>query len=100
MIQRLTSIAARRCNRSGAPCCERHRPEERAMSRNGLLPRERLDATIGSVTGSAAAQTTRVLRDDELDAVSGGFRVEIGSLPCSRCLGFLDASMVYGVDAT
>jgi len=28
--------------------------------------------------------TARMLSGDELDAVSGGFRVEIGSLPCDR----------------
>jgi len=69
------------------------------MSRNELLLRDRLDATVGPMTGSAAAQTTRVLRDDEVNVVSGGFRIEIGSLPCNRSLGFVDASMVYGVDA-
>jgi len=44
------------------------------------------------------APSARLLRDDELDAVSSGFRFEMGGLPCSRYLGFLDASMVYGVD--
>jgi len=43
------------------------------------------------------APSARVLRDDELDVVSGGFLFEMGGLPCSRYLGFVDASMVYGV---
>jgi len=42
------------------------------MSKNELLQRERLDATSGSITKSETAKTTRVLREDELDAVSGG----------------------------
>ena len=32
------------------------------------------------------AQSARELQDDELDLVSGGFRFEMGSLPCVRCL--------------
>jgi hypothetical protein len=43
------------------------------MSKNELLTRERLSATGARVSKSETAQTTRVLRDDELDAVSGGW---------------------------
>jgi hypothetical protein len=32
------------------------------------------------------AQSARALRDDELDLVSGGFRFEMGGLPCARSL--------------
>ena len=42
------------------------------MSRNELLLRERLDATSGLKSKNETAQITRVLRDAELDAVSGG----------------------------
>jgi len=42
------------------------------MSKNELLVRERLNATSGRMCKSETAQTTRVLRDDELDVVSGG----------------------------
>jgi hypothetical protein len=59
---------------------------------------EQLDAISGTM--SETTQTTRVLRDDELDAVRGGFRFEMGGLPCWQYLGFIDASMVYGSDAT
>jgi len=45
------------------------------MSKNELLPRERLNATGGRMSKSETAQTTRVLRDDELDAVSGGYQL-------------------------
>jgi hypothetical protein len=37
-----------------------------------MSERDRLDATGGRRSESETAQTTRVLRDDELDAVSGG----------------------------
>jgi hypothetical protein len=63
-----------------------------------MCEREQLNAISGTM--SETAQTTRVLRDDELDAVNGGFRIEIAGLPCKQYLGFLDASMVYGSDAT
>jgi hypothetical protein len=36
-----------------------------------MSERDRLDATGGPTSKSETAQTTRVLRDDELDAVSG-----------------------------
>jgi hypothetical protein len=42
------------------------------MSKNEIPVRERLSATGARVSKSETAQTTRVLRDDELDAVSGG----------------------------
>jgi len=45
------------------------------MSKNELLLRERLDATSGRKSKSETAQTTRVLRDDELDAVNGGYAI-------------------------
>ena len=44
------------------------------MSKNELLMRERLSATGARVSKSETTQTTRVLRDDELDAVSGGLQ--------------------------
>ena len=56
------------------------------MSKNELLLRERLDATNGRMSRNETTRTARVLRHDELDAVSGGlnnFRVEIGGLPCA-----------------
>jgi hypothetical protein len=37
-----------------------------------MSEREQLKATGGPTSKSETAQTTRVLRDDELDAVSGG----------------------------
>jgi hypothetical protein len=40
------------------------------MSGNELLLREQLDATNARVSKSETTQTTRVLRDDELDVVS------------------------------
>jgi hypothetical protein len=43
------------------------------MSKNELLLRERLNATSARVSKSETTKTTRVLRDDELDAVSGGY---------------------------
>jgi len=43
------------------------------MSKNNeLLPRERLDGAGGRMSRNETAQTTRMLRDDELDAVCGG----------------------------
>jgi len=43
------------------------------MSKNNeLLPRERLDGAGGRKSKNETAHTTRMLRDDELDAVSGG----------------------------
>jgi hypothetical protein len=42
------------------------------MSKNELLLRERLDAMSGPMSRIEHAKTARVLRDDELDAVSGG----------------------------
>ena len=64
------------------------------MRKNERLLRERLNAMGGRMSKSETAQTTRVMRDGELDAVSGGltlnlqntmvsgFRLEIGNLPC------------------
>ena len=43
------------------------------MSKNNeLLPREQLDGAGGRRNKNETAQTTRTLRDDELEAVSGG----------------------------
>ena len=47
------------------------------MSENELLLRERLNVTSGRMSKSETTQTTRVLRDDELDAVSGGLKVNM-----------------------
>jgi len=44
-----------------------------SKNNNELLVRERLEGTGGSMRTGEKAQTTRVLRDHELDAVSGGF---------------------------
>ena len=41
------------------------------------------------------ARTARVLRDDELDFVSGGFRLEIGGLPCELTVK-LENCMISG----
>jgi len=52
------------------------------MSKNELLLREQPNVTGGRMTKSQTIQATRLLRDDELNLVSGGFRLEIGNLPC------------------
>ena len=57
-----------------------------STSAGNALVRERPDATNGRTSGNETTRTARVLRHDELDAVSGGlnnFRIEIGSLPCA-----------------
>jgi len=66
------------------------------MSKNGLHLQERLDATGGSMSTGEKAHTTRVWRDDELDFVSGGFKVEIGGLPCDRLAVNLENCMISG----
>jgi hypothetical protein len=45
------------------------------MSKNELPLRERLDAMSGPM--SKSAKSARVLRDDELDAVSGGLQFKL-----------------------
>jgi hypothetical protein len=47
------------------------------MSKNELLLRERLDATSGPTSKGENAPNARMLRDEELDAVSGGFKYEL-----------------------
>jgi hypothetical protein len=49
------------------------------MSKNDFLLCERLDVTTGRMRKGERAQTTRVLRDDELDAVSGGLRLQMAT---------------------
>ena len=44
-----------------------------SKNNNELLVRERLEGTGGSMRTNETAQTTRVLWEHELDAVSGGF---------------------------
>jgi hypothetical protein len=41
-----------------------------------MSKRERLDAMSGPMSKSENAENARVLRDDELDAVSGGLRMQ------------------------
>jgi hypothetical protein len=45
---------------------------ENKRERNIMSERERLDAMSGPMSKIENAKTARVLRDDELDAVSGG----------------------------
>jgi hypothetical protein len=62
------------------------------MSKNELLMRERLSATGARVSKSETAQTTRVLWDDELDAVSGGSSEEPHESCSFNFLRFANAS--------
>jgi hypothetical protein len=44
-----------------------------------MSKRERLDAMSGPMSKSENAENARVLRDDELDAVSGGLRMQMAT---------------------
>jgi len=44
-------------------------------NKSELQLRERLDATGGGKSKNEAVQATRVLRDNELDAVNGGYTI-------------------------
>ena len=53
------------------------------MSKNNeLLPRARLDGTGGRMSRNETTQNARMLREDELDAVSGGLALNFTRIPC------------------
>ena len=44
-----------------------------------------------AMSGSENNPCARVLQDDELDVLSGGFRFEMGGLPCVRFVALENA---------